>query len=182
MYRLLGLKTILGYPNEALSNLYSTFPLSCSAISFMYSLISLISRFSQSMSSSSVNTTRFLLHGSSFSTSRTSASRFNEDSKLFWHNFNQYNYLQAQCWRLTLECRTNTAASIVFKRFPFPSPEFGKCHRNWLGEGAGSWLGEECYFDRFWATEFGVCRSRNWGAGSSLGDECRSDCLQATGE
>ena len=75
--------------------LYSAFPLRFSAISFMHSLIS---HFSQSMLSSSGNTTRFLLHGRSFSTSRTSASRFNvEDSKLFWHNFNQYNCLQAQC-------------------------------------------------------------------------------------
>jgi hypothetical protein len=85
-------------------------------------------------------------------------------------------------WHLTLECHTNAPASIVFKQFLFPSPECGKCHCNWLEEDASSWLGEECCFDCFRATEFGVCHSHNWDAGSSLGDECQSNCLLATGE
>ena len=92
------------------------------------------------------------------------------------------NCLQAQWWCLTLECCTNTPASIVFKRFLFPSPGFGECCCNWLREGASFWQNEECCFDRFWVTKFGVCHSRNWGAGFSLGDEYCSDCLQATGE
>ena len=68
------------------SNLYSTFPLRCSAMAFTHSLISLISCFSQS-TSLLVNAT---------------ASRFSEGLEVFWQNFNQYSCLPVSVWYLAL--------------------------------------------------------------------------------
>lgn len=68
------------------SNLYSTFPLRCSAMAFTHSLISLISCFSQS-TSLSVNAT---------------ASCFSEGLDVFWQKFNQYSCLPVSVGHLTL--------------------------------------------------------------------------------
>ena len=68
------------------SNLYSTFPLRCSAMAFMHSLISLISCFSQS-TSLLVNTT---------------APRFSEGLEVFWQKFNHYSCILVSVWHLAL--------------------------------------------------------------------------------